>query len=108
MLERPPSPHAKRWNGQRRPALVEPLSARIFRLRINAGYSVRELAAASDVFAGTIKCLESGKPADKRVLAALATALGVPVCRLVCGEHRCVKQACVPARSARPPHQRRC
>ena len=82
-------------------APVEPLSARILRLRIARGYSVYELAAVAGVFAGTIKCLESGKPADKRVLPDLARALGVPVCRLVCGDHSCAKRACVPARSAR-------
>ena len=108
MPERSPSSHAKRCNGHHRRALVEPLSSCLVRLRIAAGYSVYELAAAADVFAGTIKRLESGKPADKRVLSALATALGVPVCRLVCGEHSCIERACVPTRSARPPQQRRC
>ena len=79
------SPHPKRWNRHRRGAPVEPLSARIVRLRIAGGYSVYELATAAGIFAGTIQRLESGKPADKRVLPALARALGVPVCRLVCG-----------------------
>jgi transcriptional regulator with XRE-family HTH domain len=86
--------HPKRWNGRHRVVLIEPLSARIVRLRIARGYSVYELATAAGVFAGTIKCLESGKPADKRVLTALARALGVPVCRLVCGEHSCAERAC--------------
>jgi transcriptional regulator with XRE-family HTH domain len=95
------SPHRKRWNGHRRGAPVEPLSARIVRLRIARGYSAYELATAAGVFAGTIQRLESGTPDDKRVLSALATALGVPVCRLVCGEHSCAERACVPARSAR-------
>ncbi len=72
-------PHPKRWNGHRRDAPVEPLSARIARLRIARGYSVYELATAAGIFAGTIQRLESGKPADKRVLPALATALGVPI-----------------------------
>lgn len=94
----PPSP--KRWNGQRRKAPVELLSARILRLRIARGYSVDDLAAASGVYAGTIKRLESGKPDDKRVLSALATALGVPLCHLVCGDHNCSERACVPARWA--------
>ena len=89
------SPHPKRWNGHRRDAPVEPLSARIVRLRIARGYSVYELATAAGVFTGTIKCLESGKPADKQVLSALARALGVPLCRLVCGEHSCAERACV-------------
>lgn len=96
----------KRWqslrptqcNGHRRDAPVEPLSARIVCLRIARGYSVYELATAASVLARTIQCLESGKPADKRVLPALARALGVPVCRLVCGEHSCVERACVPSR----------
>jgi transcriptional regulator with XRE-family HTH domain len=79
---------------------VEPLSARITRLRIASGYSVYELATSAGVFAGTIQRLESGKPADKRILPALATALGIPMCRLVCGEHNCTKRACVRARSA--------
>ena len=95
MPKRCRSPFPKQRNGHRRYAPVEPLSARIFRLRIARGYSVYELATAAGVFAGTIKCLESGKPADKRVLPALARALGVPVCRLVCGEHSCAERACV-------------
>jgi transcriptional regulator with XRE-family HTH domain len=95
------SPHPIRWNGQRRVAPVEPLSARILRLRIARGYSAYELATAAGVFAGTIKRLESGKPADKRVLPDLARALGVPICRLVCGDHNCAERACAPARLAR-------
>ena len=94
-------PYPKRWNGQRRKAPVEPLSARILRLRIARGYSVNDLATAAGVFAGTIKRLESGKPDDKRVLSALATALGVPLCHLVCGDHNCGERACEPARWAR-------
>jgi transcriptional regulator with XRE-family HTH domain len=74
---------------------AEPLSARIFRLRIARGYSIYELAKAADVFAGTVQRLESGKPVDKRVMPALAAALGVPLCRLVCGEHSCAERACV-------------
>ncbi len=96
----------KQRNGHRRDAPVEPLAARIVRVRIARGYSVYELATAAGVFAGTIKCLESGKPADKRVLPALARALGVPICRLVCGEHNCAERACVPARWARQPRKR--
>lgn len=98
---KPSSPYPKPYkNGHRRPR-VEPLSARICRLRIARGYSVYELATTGGVFAGTIRRLESGKPADKRVLSALATALGVPLCLLVCGNHCCAERACVPARSAR-------
>jgi hypothetical protein len=33
---------------------------------------------------------------DKRVLPALAVALDVPLCQLVCGEHNCSERACVP------------
>jgi hypothetical protein len=55
-----PSPHPKRWNGQRRSAPVEALSARAFRLRIARGYSVYELSAAAGILAGTIKRLQSG------------------------------------------------
>jgi DNA-binding XRE family transcriptional regulator len=99
MPKRWQSPLPQQRNGHRRDAPVEPLSTRIARLRIARGYSVYELATAAGVFAGTIKCLESGKPADKRVLPALARALGMPVCRLVCGEHNCVERACVPPRS---------
>jgi hypothetical protein len=95
------SPRPKQCNGHHRVVLVEPLSARIVRLRIARGYSIYEMATAAGVFAGTIKCLESGKPADKRVLPALARALGVPVCRLVCGKHNCVQRACVLGRSHR-------
>jgi transcriptional regulator with XRE-family HTH domain len=46
---------------------IEPLSARIFRLRIARGYSIYELAIAADVFAGTVRRLESGKHVDKRI-----------------------------------------
>jgi transcriptional regulator with XRE-family HTH domain len=74
---------------------AEPLSARIFRLRIARGYSIYELATAANVLTATVKRLESGKPADKRVMPALATALDVPLCRLVCGEHNCAERACV-------------
>ena len=105
MPERWQSPLPKQRNGRRRYAPVEPLSARIFRLRIARGFSVYELATAACVFAGTIKCLESGKPADKRVLSALAIVLGVPFCRLVCGEHNCAERACVPARSTCTPRR---
>ena len=101
------SPHPKWCNGHYRGGPVEPLSARIVRLRIARGYSVYELATAAGIFAGTIQRLESGKPADKRVLPSLATARGVPFCLLVCGDHSCVDRACVRARSARTP-QRRC
>jgi len=79
---------------QRPPA--EPLSARIFRLRIARGYSMYELAKAADVFAGTLQRLESGKPVDKHIMPALAAALDVPLCQLVCGEHSCSERACVP------------
>jgi len=102
MPKRRQSPLPKQCNGHHRDAPVEPLSARIVRLRIARGYSVYELAAAAGVLACTIQRLESGKPADKRVLPALARALGVPVCRLVCGEHNCAERACVPPR----PHAR--
>ncbi|HEY6234588.1 MAG TPA: helix-turn-helix domain-containing protein [Candidatus Elarobacter sp.] len=71
-----PSPQPKRCNRHHRGAPVEPLSARIARLRIARGYSVYELATAAGVLARTIRCLESGKAADKRVLPAIATALG--------------------------------
>jgi DNA-binding XRE family transcriptional regulator len=95
MSKRSPSPHPTRCNGRHRAALVEPLSARLVRLRIARGYSVYELATVASVFACTIQRLESGKPADKRVLPALATALNVPVCGLVCGDHNCAERACV-------------
>jgi transcriptional regulator with XRE-family HTH domain len=78
----------------RRPP-VEPLSARVLRYRIACGYSVNELASAAGVFAGSIRRLESGRPVDKRIFRALAAALGVPLCRLVCGEHSCAQRACV-------------
>ncbi|HEV2738530.1 MAG TPA: hypothetical protein VGU66_08125 [Candidatus Elarobacter sp.] len=105
MFKRSSSPYPKPYNGHRRVTPVEPLSARIRRLRIARGYSVYELAMTAGVFAGTIQ-LESSKPTDKGVLPALATALGVPVCRLVCGNHSCAERACVPARSARTPQDR--
>ncbi|MEA2688219.1 MAG: Helix-turn-helix domain [Candidatus Eremiobacteraeota bacterium] len=91
-------PHRRvRWNGHQRPVPVEPLSARVFRLRIALGYSVYELAEDSGVFVGTIKQLEAGEPVDKRELPALATALGVPLCQLLCGHHSCAERACVRA-----------
>ena len=107
MATRSPSSYPKRWNGQRRARPVEPLSARVFRLRIARGYSVYELATAAGIFAGTIHRLESGKPIDKRFLSAIAVALEVPLCRLVCGEHSCVQRACMPARSALAHRKRR-
>ena len=107
MTKRWQAARPKQRNGHRRYAPIEPLSARIFRLRIARGYSVHELATAAGVFAGTIKCLESGKPADKRVLPALARALGVRVCQLVCGEHDCLARACVPPMDTTAPWQRR-
>jgi transcriptional regulator with XRE-family HTH domain len=76
------------------------LPARIFRLRIARGYSVYELATVAGIFAPTIAKLEAGERTDKRVLPALATALGVPLCQLVCGDHNCIQRACVPALSA--------
>ena len=96
-FKRSSSPYPKPYNGHRRIAPVEPLSERIRRLRIARGYNLYELATAAGVFAGTIQRLESGKAADKRVLPALATALGVPYCRLVCGDHCCAERAFVPA-----------
>jgi transcriptional regulator with XRE-family HTH domain len=78
---------------------------RIVRLRIARGFSIYELATESGVFAGTIRRLESGKPADKRVLSALATVLRVPLCQLVCGNHSCADRTCVPARAVRAPQQ---
>jgi transcriptional regulator with XRE-family HTH domain len=96
MTKHSPPSCPKRCNGHHRVAPVEALSARIFRLRIEGGYSVYELATQAGVLACMIQRLESGKPADKRVLPALAVALGVPLCRLVCGEHSCAERACVP------------
>ena len=103
----PPSSHPKRLNGHHRAAPVEPLSARVARLRLARGYSVYELATEAGILACTIQRLESGKPIDKRVLPAIATALDVPLCRLVCGDHNCEERACVRTRSARPPPRRR-
>ncbi|HEX3463748.1 MAG TPA: helix-turn-helix domain-containing protein [Candidatus Elarobacter sp.] len=95
----PPTRRRSRCNGHHTVPPVEALSQRIARLRIERGYSVCELAAQ----AGTVPCviheLEAGKPADKRILPALAAALGVPYCRLLCGDHDCAERACVPARA---------
>lgn len=85
MSKRSPSPDPKRCNGHHRPTPVEPLSARVFRLRIALGYSVYELATVAGILACTVQRLESGKSVDKRALPALATAIGVPLCRLVPG-----------------------
>src|ERR1700712_4151918 len=105
MPTRSPSPFPTRWSGQRRVVLIEPLSARLLRLRIARGYSVHELATAAGVFAFTIHRRESGKPADKRVLPALATALNVPFCGLVRGEHNCAERACISLMGPLPvPH----
>ena len=95
-------------NGHRNPVLVEPLSARVFRLRIALGYSVYELAEDSGVFVGTIKRLEAGLPVDKRELPQLANTLGVPLCELLCGAHDCAERACVPAPTAAEPSARPC
>jgi transcriptional regulator with XRE-family HTH domain len=95
--------------GKRSQSPVEPLSTRVTRLRIGRGYSVSDLAAAAGIFAGTVRRLESGRPVDKRVLAPLATALRVPLCRLVCGEHSCAERACVPSfRAQEAPDPLRC
>jgi DNA-binding XRE family transcriptional regulator len=94
---------SKRWNGQQRTAPVEALSARIFRLRIACGYSVYELATKAGILAHTIYRLESGRSVDKRCLPALACALSVPYCRLLCGEHSCSERACVPAARLEAP-----
>jgi transcriptional regulator with XRE-family HTH domain len=96
------TPRPDRHNGRRVITPVEPLRARIFRLRIARGYSVYELAAQAGILACMIQRLESGQPVDKRVLPALAAALGVPLCRLVCGEHGCAERACVPPGILRP------
>ena len=103
----PRSPHAPRWNGQRRIAPVEPLSARTLRLRIARGYSASDLATEAGVLAGTIRRIEAGKPVDKRILPAVAAALGVPYCRLICGDHSCAERACVPLRSIPEPRRSR-
>jgi len=88
-----------RRNGQRRSAPVELLSSRVFRLRIARGFSIYDLAASADVSAPAVRRLEAGEPVDKRVLPALARALDVPLCRLICGEHDCKQRACVPPAS---------
>lgn len=90
------SPSPRQDNGHRRTAPVEALSARIFRLRIACGYSVYDLAREAGLLPCMIQQLESGKPVDKRILPPLAAALGVPYCRLLCGDHDCVERACIP------------
>lgn len=87
---------AARASSPRRP--IEPLSTRISRFRLARGYSVGELARDAGIFAGTVRRLESGRRVDKRILAPIAATLGVPLCRLVCGEHDCVERACVQKR----------
>ena len=91
-----------RRDGQRRSAPAELLSARLFRLRIARGFSIYDLAANADVSAPAVRRLEAGEPVDKRVLSALARALEVPLCCLVCGEHDCKQRACVPLASFPP------
>ena len=89
---------------------VEPLSARVLRYRIARGYSASDLASAAGLYARAIRRLESGRSVDKRILAPLAAALGVPLCRLVCGEHSCAQRACVRTSRAdaapEPPRRR--
>lgn len=89
---------------------VEPLSARIVRYRIARGYNINDLASAAGVYAGSIRRLESGRPVDKRIFGSLAAALGVPLCRLVCGEHSCAQRACVSGArlgdASEPPRRR--
>ena len=80
-----------------RRAPVAPLSARVLRYRIARGYSPGDLASAAGLYAGSIRRLEAGGAVDKRILAPLSEALGVPLCRLVCGEHDCARRACVPS-----------
>jgi ribosome-binding protein aMBF1 (putative translation factor) len=92
----------KRRSGQRRSAPVELLQARVFRLRIAHGYSIYDLAAKAEVSAPAVRRLEAGEAVDKCILPALARALDVPLCRLVCGEHDCTERACITARSLPP------
>ena len=108
MFKQSPSSHPKRCNGHHRVAPVEPLSARVFRLRIARGYSVYELAMAAGILACTIQRLESGNPVDKRVLPAIATALDLPLCLLLCGDHSCAERACVARTVGGAQQQRRC
>lgn len=96
-----------RWNGHRVIKPVELLSARVFRLRIARGLSIYDLARSPGIDVRTIRGLEAGESVDKRHLPALAAALAVPLCHLVCGEHDCVETACVPARRAPCETQRR-
>lgn len=93
---------SKRRNGQRQMPPVELLSARLFRLRIARGLSIYDLAAHADVSVSAVRRIEAGEPVDKRVLPALARALEVPLCRLVCGEHDCKQRACIPPASFAP------
>jgi hypothetical protein len=58
------------------------------------------LATEALVPAWIIQRLECGKPVDKRFLPALAVVLGVPYCKLLCGDHSCLERACVSALSA--------
>jgi len=90
-----PQRSRRRCNGWHVRPPVEPLSDRVFRLRVACGYSIYELAELTGVLPCTIRCLEAGKAVDKRTLPALATALGVPHCHLVCGEHDCTERACI-------------
>lgn len=103
MTKHSPSPKLIRWNGQRRVAPIEALSARIFRLRIGHGYSIYDLSREAGIFAGIIRQLESGEPADKRALLALAAALGVHLCHLVCGDHNCAARAYMRTTSSSEP-----
>jgi len=103
----PPFRGRIRWNGHRVIKPVELLSARVFRLRIARGLSTYDLAEFPGVDVGTIRCLKAGKPVDKRALPAVATALGVPLCHLLCGEHDCAEKACVPADQLRRPNAMR-
>ncbi|MDB5068948.1 MAG: hypothetical protein JWM87_59 [Candidatus Eremiobacteraeota bacterium] len=101
IIKHSPRPPRKQANGVRRVPPVELLSARLLRLRIARGFSIDDLTEAPGVSLWILRRLETGKPVDKRELAPLAAALGVPLCELVCGDHDCTERACVPSNRLR-------
>ena len=62
MPKRSSPPYPTRCNGHHRAGLVEPLPARLVRLRIARGYSVYELATAASGLAPNVhRCIRLGR-----------------------------------------------
>jgi len=114
-MSRSSSLFRKRCNGHHRAAPVEPLSARIFRRRIELGYSFYELAAATGVLACTIRRPNPASPltsASYRRLQLHSTCLFAGSCAetiAVRNAHafRRERHALLSSVGANPPRSRR-